>query len=101
MQAETLFKKKVRATLKKLPLSWWLTAQMLSILGIPDLIGCVNGKFVALELKISKEAAERKSGKTVLQARILLLIRNAGGYAEFVYPENWEKIHREVSAMAA
>lgn len=101
MQAETLFKKKVRASVTKLPLSWWLTAQMLSILGIPDLIGCVNGKFVALELKISKEAAEKKRGKVVLQARILFLIRNAGGYAEFVYPENWDRIHQELSAMAS
>ena len=44
--------------------------------GIPDLIGCVNGRFFGLEVKMpgGKKA-------TKLQAATLLKIKNAGGVA--------------------
>lgn len=99
-QAETRFKHKVKALLKPLPNSWWLLTQMLALVGIPDIIGCVAGRFVALELKKSRKEAEKKHGRVRLQGHILMLIRNAGGYAEFVYPENWDEIHRDLSAIA-
>jgi hypothetical protein len=42
--------------------------------GIPDIIGCKNGKFIAIECKAGK-------GKpTALQERELLAICNAGGF---------------------
>jgi len=42
--------------------------------GIPDIIGCKNGKFIAIECKAGK-------GKTTaLQERELLAICNAGGF---------------------
>lgn len=46
--------------------------------GIPDIICCLNGKFIAFEVKTDK-------GKTtVLQEITLRKIRRAGGYAEVV-----------------
>ena len=42
--------------------------------GIPDIIGCKNGKFIAIECKAGK-------GKvTALQERELIAICNAGGF---------------------
>lgn len=41
--------------------------------GIPDLIGCYDGKFFAIELKV------KKNKPTPLQAQRLLMIENAGG----------------------
>ena len=56
--------------------------------GIPDIIGCLEGKFIAIECKAGK-------GKTTaLQERELNRILNAGGYALVVNEENinqlWE-----------
>jgi hypothetical protein len=99
-QFETRFKKKVKALLLKLPDSWWLIAQMLALVGIPDIIGVVNGRFVALELKKNRKEAEKTHGRVRLQGHILMLIRNAGGYAEFVYPENWDAIHADLSRLS-
>jgi len=46
--------------------------------GIPDIIVCLNGKFIALEAKTEKGKA------SVLQEITLRKIRNAGGIAEIV-----------------
>ena len=73
---------------------------MKSIRGIPDIVGVINGVFVGLELKKSKAEAAKKTGRIVLQGHRLIQIRNAGGYGEFVYPENWEEVHRELSDLA-
>lgn len=37
--------------LKKIPDSWFTKIQQVSIIGTPDILGCVSGKFVAIELK--------------------------------------------------
>jgi hypothetical protein len=99
-QPETLFKQKILPLLRALPNSFFIKIQMLAVLGIHDIIGCLNGKFIALELKRNRTEAARKTGRTKLQGYILLQIRGAGGYAEFVYPENWEKIHGELSEIS-
>ena len=99
-QPETKFKEKIFPILKLLPNSFYFSAQMKSIRGIPDIVGCINGVFVGLELKKNRAESRRKTGRTVLQGHRLIQIRNAGGYGEFVYPENWEEIHKELSAIA-
>lgn len=91
MQPETRFKIKVLKELTLIPDSWFFKTQMLARLGIPDILGCVNGKFVALELK-----KDKKSKVTKLQKYILLKISIARGYAKIVYPENWENIWEEL-----
>lgn len=96
-QPETKFKEKVLPLLRALPNSWVFKTQLVAVCGIPDIIGCINGKFCALELKRNSTEARRLTGRVKLQGHILLLIRNAGGYAEFCYPENWETIYKELS----
>jgi len=89
---ESQFAKKVWAELDKIPCSYFFTTQQKSIRGTPDVIGCVNGKFVALELKRSGSAARLKTGHIVLQRHTLGKISKAGGIGCFVYPENLEEV---------
>lgn len=58
--------------------------------GIPDLLCCIRGKFVALELKTEKGTA------TVLQKYNLFQIQEAGGYARVLRPSEFERFKREV-----
>jgi len=52
--------------------------------GIPDILACVNGKFVAIEVKAP-------TGKpSELQLYNLRTIEEAGGFAFLLYPKQWE-----------
>ena len=57
---------------------------------------CVAGKFGALEVK--RSAKEKTEG--TLQEYNINKIKDAGGYARFVYPENFEKIKTELIKLA-
>lgn len=83
-QKETKFKEYVLRELKKLPRVWFVKIQMVSTRGIPDILMCVNGKFVAWELKVGKGKA------TKLQHHTLEQIRHANGEAYVVNPQNIE-----------
>ncbi len=85
---ETVFKERVLPLLRSLPHSWWFKTQMIAIRGIPDVIGCLNGTFVALELK----RGDDKGKLAPLQGYILRKITAAGGLALECTPENWEEI---------
>jgi hypothetical protein len=87
-QPETNFK--VRALTKLNHRGWFFKTQQRALKGIPDLIGCVNGYFVALELKTDKGEADK------LQKAILSQIRKNGGYAEIMTPSNMNKIIEEI-----
>lgn len=52
--------------------------------GVPDIVACVNGHFLAVECK----AGTNKP--TALQVREIENIRLAGGMAVVVNEENWE-----------
>ena len=78
---------KVRKHLKMLPNLWFFKASERSLAGIPDFILCVNGIFVALELK-----RESKSKISRLQSHNLELINKSGGLGIVVNPDNWVKI---------
>ena len=58
---------------------------MLSIVGLPDIIGCVGGVFFAIELKT-------KSKVTAIQAYTLRCIEKAGGQTFVGRPENEKEI---------
>jgi len=62
--------------------------------GIPDLLCCVNGRFVALELKTEKGTA------TVLQKYNIFQIQEAGGYARVLRPSEFERFKMEVLTSA-
>lgn len=54
--------------------------------GVPDVVACVNGYFLAIECK----AGTNKP--TALQVREIELIRLAGGVAVVVNEENWDTL---------
>ena len=54
--------------------------------GTPDILACVNGYFLAIEVKAD-------NGKpTPLQLVKIDDIHKAGGFAYVVYPSGWEKL---------
>jgi len=58
--------------------------------GIPDLICCIRGRFVALELKTEKGTA------TVLQKYNIFQIQESGGCARILRPSEFNQFKREV-----
>lgn len=91
---ETLFKKKVVKILEMLPNVKVFVIQQISKRGDPDLLVCVRGKFVALELKRSGV----KKGSP-LQEHILTQVIKALGYARICTPENFETILQEIEQL--
>lgn len=63
--------------------------------GIPDLIYCVNGYFVAVEVK----AAHGKPSE--LQIHTINKIREAGGIAVILYPKHFETFKEGVLLLKA
>ena len=60
--------------------------------GIPDIIGCKNGKFIAIECKAGK-------GKvTALQERELIAICNAGGFTFVAREDTMEELEERFLA---
>lgn len=69
-----------------------------AIRGIPDIIGCFQGRFFAWELKSCAAKARLNTGSIVLQRYELGKIRDSGGIGEIVYPENFEEKYQELIA---
>ena len=83
---ESKFREKVRAFLLTLDRSWFTSIQQVAIRGTPDFIACINGRFVALELK-------KKGGGRLapLQTHNLNEIHKTSGIALVVTPESFEE----------
>lgn len=94
-QKETNFKNRIRPLLKALPNSWNVKTQQRALRGTPDILMCVAGKFVALELKRSA-----KEKPDPLQEHNLKLIRDAGGVGLLVFPENWNEVFEQLKNLA-
>lgn len=87
-QAESLFKEKVRRDLVALGGPIWICkTQQVSIRGTPDFLICMNGHFVALELK-----KDPKAKVSALQEYNIDEICLAHGFGFIVLPENWAGI---------
>lgn len=57
-----------------------------TVSGTPDILACVNGYFIAIEVKAP-------NGKpTELQLNKIAKIRKAGGLAYVAYPSAWEEL---------
>lgn len=54
--------------------------------GVPDIVACVSGRFLAIECKAGKNKP------TALQVREIESIRKAGGVAVVANEENWELV---------
>lgn len=85
---ETRFKERIRPLLSALPNTWLVKIQQVVLRGTPDFLMCINGVFVALELKSSC-----KENPTELQLYNLKKITEARGLALVVYPENWSEVY--------
>lgn len=88
MAAEKIFENEIKKFLNKLPNTWFYKnwSGPYSKSGIPDIIACVNGHFVALEVKA-------ENGKVSdLQKRNVRLINECKGQAYIVYPKDFETL---------
>lgn len=93
-KGETVLKERVLKRLKNIPNVWAEKIQQVAIVGTPDLLLCVAGRFVAIELKAS---GGRVSG---IQLHKLEKIRMAGGAAYVLTPENEDQVIRAIYKMA-
>lgn len=84
MQGETAFKIKVQKELSSIKPLWHFKTQEISVVGIPDIIICFHGKFIALELKTNNGVISE------IQRYNLNQIRNAHGYSGVLRPDNFE-----------
>lgn len=88
MASEKQFENKIKKYLKDHGayfLKYWAGAQFTKS-GVPDILACVNGYFVGIEVKA-------QNGKpSELQLYNIQQIRKAGGFAYVVYPSGWEKL---------
>ena len=92
MGAEKKFEIKVRAFLKSLPRQWHFKVfgNAFQQSGVPDLIGVLNGRFIALEVKSTTGKASK------LQEVIISKLQAAGAYATVVSPNNWAEVQEEL-----
>lgn len=61
--------------------------------GIPDLLCCVNGRFVAVEVKAENGRA------TPLQLKCIERIKESGGVALVLYPSDFEEFKELIESM--
>jgi hypothetical protein len=69
--------------------------QQRTIRGTPDILLCINGIFVGMELKKSIDEE-----RDPLQEHNLDLINKAGGIGIAVFPENWDKAYLALLALS-
>lgn len=69
--------------------------EQVSISGTPDLLGLIDGQFVAIEFKKSYDDKPTK-----LQMYQLKKIAGAGGVAIVCCPENWDHVFGILSQIA-
>ena len=94
---ETKFIEKVDAELKDtFGKSIWLeNIQQVSKSGTPDRLICLNGFFVALEIKTDEGTASK------IQLLKLAKIKKAGGTAFIVTPSNFLRVIEKLRVLAA
>jgi hypothetical protein len=74
----------VRPRLEKIPNSFWESIQQVGISGTPDILGCICGIFVAIEIKTDEGVS------SVLQIYKRQRIVEAQGLALVIAPNNFE-----------
>jgi hypothetical protein len=98
---ESSFEKKCIKELQNLPYSYWPPkGEPGSSRGVPDRIGCVRGKYVALEFKRSLKEVLAKSNGKAMQAYTVTQVQEAGGYGTFVCPETWPQIYQKIKELS-
>ena len=91
MASEKIFENKIKSYLKSIGAYFIKThGDRFSKVGTPDILACVNGKFVAVEVK------GEKGKPSELQLYHIEQIQKAGGYAIILYPKDFEKFKKDV-----
>ena len=92
MAAEKQFENRIKKFLSSLPNTYYFKywAGPYSKSGIPDIIACVNGHFVGIEVK------GPNGHPSELQKRNIRLIQESNGYACIVYPKDFERLKKEL-----
>lgn len=88
MAEEKLFENKIKRWLKDHGcwfVKYWSDGKFTQN-GVPDILACVGGCFVGIEVKASNGRPSE------LQLYNIRQIRKAGGYAWVVYPSGWETL---------
>lgn len=68
-------------------------ASAISKIGVPDLLACINGKFIGLEVK-------KENGKpTDIQLWNIEKIKKSGGIAMVVRPSDYENIEKLIKKL--
>ena len=93
---EKNFKTRLLKRLNNIEHGYFFCKEALALRGLPDIIGVYKGMFVGLECKKSESESRRSTGRTPLQNHILQKIKIAGGFAEFIYPENEDEVLQEM-----
>lgn len=77
----------VLLSLRSQPKSWWMKCWggPLAMAGVPDIIGCLRGRFVAIEVKAPHRRTEPHGGLSKIQKHVLDQIRAAGGITVVAY----------------
>ena len=86
MASEKIFENKIKVFLKSIGAYFIKThGDRFSRVGTPDIIACLNGHFVAVEVKA-------ENGKpSELQLYHIAQIIKAGGYGCILYPKDFDK----------
>lgn len=92
MAKEKQFENQIKHFLDTQPKTWhfkhWAGAY--SKAGIPDIIACVNGYFVAIEVKAENGKASE------IQKRTISKIKGAFGHAYILYPKDFEEFKKDI-----
>ncbi|APC83934.1 VRR-NUC domain-containing protein [Clostridium botulinum] len=92
MAAEKKFENEIKKFLSDLPHTWFFKywAGPYSKSGIPDIIACVDGHFVGIEVKAP-------NGKpSELQKRNVRLIQECRGLGYILYPKDFEQFKKDM-----
>lgn len=94
MAAEKTFENKIKEYLKAND-CWHVKffANMYTKVGIPDILACVNGRFVGIEVKAPN------GHPSELQKHNVMLINQCGGYAVIVYPKQFDDLKYMIQCM--
>lgn len=92
---ESQLQTKVLRDLRAMPFVWVEKISQIATRGTPDILGCVRGVFMAIELK-------RDSGNvTELQKAKLAAVFKAGGVSVVATPTSWPQLRRAIAEFAA
>lgn len=84
-QLEAPFRRHLLTKLRRIPLSWWERIEQRDRGGTPDILGVIQGLFIAIETKTVRGKVSE------LQRAKLSCIETVGGFASAMTPENEEE----------